>query len=594
MTSIADIKLYSIPQLEILAENMRKKILSTVFTNGGHLSSNLGIVELTIALHYVFSSPEDVFIFDTGHQTYPHKLLTRGVMFSKLRQYKGMSGFSSPKESIHDPFYNGHTGTSLSQALALAYARDKKGLNYHIIAILGDGSLNSGLTLEALTQIPKNLKNFIVIINDNKLAVSETIGSLFSTLQNPSIETKKEFFSHFNCEYQGPISGHHFKPLLDTFNHLKNAKHPIIVHVETKKGHGFDLASQDPVSYHGVKPFSNENTKKTTAFSDVFGQTLLKLIKTYPDLTVITPATQEGSGLNEFQKKHPQNFLDMGIAEGHTVCFSGAYALKNQPTILSIYSSFLQRALDNVFHDVSMQNSPLILAIDRAGLNSQDGASHHGIYDLGFLSMMPNMIISQPRSGAMLQDLLYEATHTKSPFAIRYPNQTTCKANDAMTRRPVGKAEVLYEGEMLLLIGVGQHVQTAFLVKDYLEPYGIIPTIVDPIYLKPFDHDLLEYLLETHPYVATIEETPLSGSFGQLFNQFVIQKRMKNVQVLNCVLSERFIEQGSHDELLKENELDPKSIAKNILKKFNLKLDEMKETCHDCCSSCSCGEKNQL
>lgn len=597
MTTIADIKLYSIQQLEILAENIRKKILSTVFTNGGHLSSNLGIVELTIALHYVFSSPEDTFIFDTGHQTYPHKLLTRGILFPKLRQYKGLSGFSSPKESIHDPFYNGHTGTSLSQALALAKVRDdKKGTNT-IIPILGDGSLNSGLTLEALSQIPENLSNFIVVVNDNKLAISETVGSFKSLLQNTgkdSTKVKQEFFSHFHLNYQGPVPGHNLKTLIETLTKLKNSEKPILLHVETEKGKGFDLAMQDPVNYHGVKPFTKENTKKYVSFSDVFGQTLIQLAATNPNLTVITPATQDGSGLKEFEKKYPHQFIDAGIAESHAVCFAGAYALKNHPTVLSIYSSFLQRAFDSVFHDVCMQSSPLILAIDRAGLNAQDGASHHGIYDLGFLSMMPNLIISQPRNGTVLQDLLYEATYTKSPFAIRYPNQNTSKVVEPMKRRPVGKAEVLYEGEMVLILAVGNHVSTAFLVKDYLEPYGIIPTIVDPIYLKPIDKDLFEFLLETHPYVVTIEEHALQGSFGSLFNQFVIQKRMKNIQILNCALPDKFIEQGSYSELLEENSLDAKTIAKNILKKFNLNSDEIKETCDDCSSSCSCREKNLL
>jgi 1-deoxy-D-xylulose-5-phosphate synthase len=466
-----DLQSLTLPELKIVAEEIRQTIIDVLSVNGGHLGSNLGIVELSIALHYVFHSPEDIFLFDVSHQTYPHKLLTgRGDKFHRIRQFKGLCGFSHPKESAHDHFFAGHAGTALSLALGTAKTRDLSGGSEHVIPILGDASLTCGLTLEALNNIPKDLKNMIVVLNDNNMSISRNVGAishiLSRFLSNPTsnkilyevesflskipnlggflakkghkiaeslknLVSTAPFFEQFGLSYVGPIDGHDIGKLIDVLTALKNSPHPILLHVLTTKGKGLATAIDNPTPFHGCKPFDKTTglfhiSSQKQTFPQIFGKHLSKMADEDPSLIAVTPAMPAGSCLEELMQNHPDRCLDVGIAEGHAVTFCGGMALSKKYKVLcSIYSTFLQRALDNLFHDVCLQELPVVFAIDRAGISGPDGSTHHGIYDMSFLQAMPNMVICQPRDGHVLKELLESAFSWNRPVAIRYPNMTT-------------------------------------------------------------------------------------------------------------------------------------------------------------------------
>jgi 1-deoxy-D-xylulose-5-phosphate synthase len=647
--SLSDLKKIPIDQLDLLAEECRKKIIEVLSKNGGHLSSNLGIVDLTIALHYVFSSPKDKLIFDTSHQTYTHKLLTgRKDRFSTLRKHKGINGFSDPSESPHDFFYSGHAGTSLSLALGLAKLRDLRNINLleqetfsqedflkkandtqnssnknneidqnpkdHLIPILGDASFNCGLTLEALNHIPKNLPSFIVILNDNKLAISQNTGHIknilsrflnnptsnkvYQDIQNllykipnygPSLAKQGQrlteslknlvspapFFEQFGLSYVGPIDGHDIQKLIETFSAVKNAQSPVIIHVLTTKGKGWKAVSENPIPYHGVKPFDIIEEKispspQEVTFPKIFGKTLVEIAKKDPSLVVLTPAMLEGSSLTSFMQEFPDRCFDVGIAEGHGVTFCGALAYKNQlKVVCSVYSTFLLRALDNVFHDVCLQEINVVFAIDRAGINGPDGSTHHGIYDISFLYTMPNMVIAQPRNGQLLKELLHSSFSWKRPVAIRYPNASTTEPLPTLRPRFMGKAEILVKGKELLIIPLGTMVLVASQVKDLLKEHDLYPTIVDPIFLKPLDSDLFYELLSSHKYIVTIEEHSLNFGLGTIMNNFILQNHLENLQVINFGIPDTFVKHGDNASLFKDLGLDAESITKKILRQFD-------------------------
>ena len=608
ITHPKDIQHFCVDELYVLSEEVRSRILEVLAQNGGHLASNLGIVELTIALHYCFSSPDDAFIFDTSHQTYAHKLLTgRQEQFTTLRQHKGISGFASPVESPHDHFFSGHAGTALS--LALGMAQTRKNIEQHVIPILGDASFTCGLILEALNHIPKNLQRFLIILNDNNMAISYTVGNIRNILSrfinNPTankayhevlsliekipalgpilasqgkkikesvknlINNAASFFEHFGLAYIGPIDGHDIRKMIDTFSKLKNINQPTLVHVITKKGKGLDEAEANPTPYHGVKPFYNKERPKTlTTFPKEFGKILVEMAQKDPSLHVVCPAMIEGSCLTEFQKLFPDRCYDVGIAEGHCITYAGGMSYnRSLHIVISVYSSFLQRGFDNLFHDICMQNFPVIFAIDRAALSGQDGISHHGIYDMSFLMTMPNLIIAQPRDGQLLQELLSSAFSWEKPVAIRYPNKTTPSPTLPLQKRKPSQAEILAEGSDILLISVGHMVDIAYKVREILEKENLSCCIVDPIFIKPFDEKLFSSLLEKFPCVATIEEHSLIGGFASLFNSFVVQKMPMQVQILNYGIPDIFVHHGSSEDLLQEIGLDAKSIAEDILLK---------------------------
>lgn len=615
LTSLNDLKALSINELNELANEIRERIIQVMSVNGGHLGSNLGAIELTIALHKVFDSPNDKFIWDVSHQTYTHKILTeRNKDFSKIRQYKGLCGFSNPKESPHDHFYAGHAGTAMSLALGVAKNRDLTGRKETIIPVIGDATLTCGMSLEALNNISKNLKNFMVILNDNNMSISQNVGAithilsrflssptsnkLYHELENivskiPSVgpalsrqghkltESMKNlvspaaFFEQFHLSYVGPVDGHSIEDLVDTFERLKGLDYPVLLHVMTKKGKGMEEAIKNPTPYHGAKPFDVTTgkflpvTSNKPTFPKIFGQQILKIAENDPSVVAVTPAMSCGSCLDEFMAKFPDRCLDVGIAEAHSVTFAGGISYGGRMKVVaSVYATFLQRAFDNLFHDVCLQELPVVFAIDRAGISGPDGSTHHGIYDISFLNAMPNMVITQPRDGRVLRELLNSSFSYGRPTAIRYPNLSTDDSEPKQLRE-LGKGEILREGSELLIVALGHMNSTALKVADELEKAGIKATVLDPVFVKPLDTDLLCSLLMTHTKIVTIEEHSAICGLGSIINHFLMGQGYQNVQVLNLGIPETFIEQGSHAELLKEIGLDVPQITNKIIKQFN-------------------------
>lgn len=617
VNSPEDIKQLCLSDLNRLSQEIRQRIIEILSVNGGHLASNLGAVELTIALHKVFGSPVDKFIWDVSHQTYAHKILTgRNNQFHAIRKFKGLCGFSHPKESPHDHFLAGHAGTALSLALGVAKNRDLTKRHEHVIPIIGDATLTCGMSLEALNNVPRDLKNFIIILNDNEMSISKNVGAitriLSRMLSNPTtnklyheidslvskipnygtmlakqgnkiteslknLVSPAAFFEQYGISYVGPVDGHDLKKLTDTFEALKNLDWPVVVHVLTNKGQGMEEAIKNPVSYHGAKPFDmgtgkflpNPSVKPT--FPKVFGSHILKMAEKDPSLVVITPAMSAGSMLDDFMKKIPERCLDVGIAEGHAVTYGGGLVYGKQiKVVVSIYSTFLQRAFDNLFHDVCLQELPVVFAIDRAGLAGPDGSTHNGIYDISFLNAMPNMIITQPRNGRVLKELLESCFSWGRPAAIRYPNMVTEDSGEPDRVRELAKGEVLSEGTDLLLICLGHMFNQGLEVKDRLKAFGVNATVLDPIFLKPLDVDLLRKLLLTHRCIVTIEEHSVVCGLGSLINNFLITEGYSNFQVINFGIPEAFIEQGSHAELMKEIGLTPEKMVERISLQFGL------------------------
>ncbi|MBI2743170.1 MAG: 1-deoxy-D-xylulose-5-phosphate synthase [Chlamydiales bacterium] len=569
-----DLQSLSLQKLNQLAGEIRQKIIDVLSINGGHLASNLGMVELSIALHYVFHSPEDKFIFDVSHQSYPHKLLTgRQEKFSKIRQFKGLSGFCNPKESAHDHFFAGHAGTALSLALGVAKNRDLTKRREHILPILGDASLTCGLTLEALNNIPKDLSRFIVILNDNNMAISNNVGAITSILSDAE---SPSFFNQFGLSYSGPVDGHDIEQLIATLKELKNQTKPILLHVHTVKGKGMDSASINPITYHGCRPFDKStgkfhpSTSSKQTFPQIFGRQILKMAENDPSLVTITPAMPAGSCLDEFMTQFPDRCLDVGIAEGHAVTFCGGIAYgKKMKVVACIYATFLQRALDNLFQDVCLQELPVLFALDRGGISPADGTTHHGIYDISFLNAMPNMVICQPRNGQLLKELMESAFNWNRPTAIRYPNLSTEEVDAPLERRELGTAEVLSRGRELLIVALGHMCQMALQVKELLKIAGVDATVVDPVFVKPLDSDLFCSILLNHRYVVTIEEHSLNGGLGMIFNSFLVRSGFTGHQVLNFGIPDTFLEQGTHAEILNEIGLNPEAISSKILQEFN-------------------------
>lgn len=611
-----DIKAYSLKELQQLSMEIRERIIEVLSINGGHLASNLGAVELTIALHKVFDSPEDKFIWDVSHQTYVHKLLTgRNNLFHTIRQHKGLCGFSQPKESPHDHFYAGHAGTALSLALGVAKNRDLTKRQEYIIPIIGDATLTCGMSLEALNNISRDLKRFIVILNDNAMSISKNVGAithiLSRILSNPTTnrlyqeidtivskipsygpmlakqghkisESLKNlfspaaFFEQYGLSYIGPIDGHDVKKLIDVFEGVRDSQWPVIIHVLTNKGQGMDEAIKNPISYHGAKPFNPDTGKflpvpaTQPTFPKIFGSTLLKMAESDPSVICVTPAMSAGSCLDDFMKKFPERCLDVGIAESHSITFSGGIAYgRKMKVVASIYATFLQRAFDNLFHDVCLQELPVVFAIDRAGISGPDGSTHHGIYDISFLNAMPNMIISQPRNGRVLKELLDSSFSWERPAAIRYPNLPTEDYEGALSYREAGKGEILAEGKDILIIALGHMNECALKVREMLLKQDIHATVMDPVFVKPLDAELLGQLLLTHKRIATIEEHSVVSGLGAILNNYLMSNGYRDIQMLNLGVPEIYIEQGGYKNLIDEIGLTPDKIARRIMDHFS-------------------------
>lgn len=611
--SPACLKTFSHSDLQRLSVEIRQRIIDVLSVTGGHLASNLGMVELTVALHRVFQAPTDRFIFDVSHQTYAHKLLTgRNADFPSLRQWGGVCGFSNPKESLYDHFYAGHAGTALSLALGVAKARDLNGSDEYVIPVIGDATLTCGLALEALNNISRQLKKFVVILNDNAMSISENVGAithiLSRLLSNPTTnklyhevesvlskiptvgpllahqgqkitESLKNlvspavFFEQYGLAYIGPIDGHDIKKLLDTFEGVKELPWPVVIHVLTTKGKGMEEAVKNPVSYHGARPFSKDtgkflpNPSSQPTFPKIFGAHLLDMARRDPDLVAITPAMSAGSCLDEMMRLFPDRCLDVGIAESHAVTFAGGLAFRSGKKVLvSIYSTFLQRALDPLFHDVCLQGLPVVFAIDRAGISGPDGPTHHGIYDLSFLQAMPNLVIAQPRDGRVLQELLESSFAWNRPSAIRYPNLPTQVGEPLpLIHREMGKGEVLVQGKGVLIVALGHMNEVAQKAMELLAKQGIFPTLLDPVFVKPLDEELLLALLKEHTQVVTIEEHSVVAGLGSCIRSFLAKMGIFSIDLLSLGIPDRFVDHGAYPDILEDVGLTPPQIAAAIV-----------------------------
>ncbi len=599
-----DIKGLSPEELPLLCQEVRTRIIDVLSSKGGHLASNIGSVEIIVALHKVFSSPEDKFIFDTSHQTYPHKILTgRNDQFHTIRSYQGLCGFASPDESPHDHFFAGHAGTALSLALGLASARDLQETKEYIVPVLGDAAFSCGLTLEALNNLPRHLRRFIIMLNDNDMFISESTGNINQFLRDYVKQNKNSleailgrllptkiprsqisFFEHFGLKYIGAIDGHNVNELVQALEHAKTIDGPVVIHAVTKKGYGMEKATEAPTLYHGVGCFDVETgdlhkkASSTQTFPQIFGEYLKEMGKEDEHLVVITPAMPHGACLTPFMEAFPSRSFDVGIAEGHAVTFGAGLAYQNRTrVVVSIYATFLQRALDNLFQDVCLQEIPMILALDRGGFSPSDGSTHHGVFDIGFLKSMPNQVIVQPRNGDVLRDLMYSAFSYQKVVAIRYPNQST-PHTPAYTpkHRPLGRGEVLRKGKDIVLIALGHLCDTAMEVASSLAKLGIEATVVDPIFVKPLDHELMFQLTLDHHHFVTIEEHAVTSGLGSVVSSFITQNGFSHVQLQMLGIPDRFIEHGDYQSLLKEVGLTPKQITEEILKQ----LQETHELSH--------------
>ncbi|OQY19475.1 MAG: 1-deoxy-D-xylulose-5-phosphate synthase [Desulfobacteraceae bacterium 4572_35.1] len=611
IASPADLKKFSIAQLENLAKELRAKIIATTAQNGGHLASSLGVVELTLALHYVFNSPTDKIVWDVGHQAYAHKLLTgRFANFDTLRQLDGISGFPKRNENPHDCFDVGHSSTSISAALGMAIGRDSKQLDNKVIAVIGDGSLTAGMAYEALNNAGGLDRDLIIILNDNDMSISPNVGALSSFLSRKMtsrffVRFKKEteiflnsvprfgkdlvqlarrtedsfkafvtpgmLFEAFGIEYVGPIDGHNLNELVETLNNVSKLQGPTLIHTITKKGKGYKPAEENPSLFHGVGPFNQETgtvipaKTNTISYTTMFGKYLCQLAEQNKQIVAITAAMSSGTGLIDFAKKFPTRFFDVGIAEQHAVTMAAGMACEGLRPVVTIYSTFLQRAYDNVLHDVCLQNLPVTFAIDRGGLVGADGPTHHGVFDLSYLRHMPNISVMVPRDGDELKRAMLTATTVNGPFAYRYPRGNIQIRSDKRETEPIeiGTGEQLRSGDDATIIALGPCVQTALLAANILSKDNINIGVIDARFLKPLDTNIIINAAQTNSNIITIEENVLAGGFGSAVMELLEQKQIYP-KVLRIGLPDKFIEQGSQEELRNRYGLDADSIAAQI------------------------------
>jgi 1-deoxy-D-xylulose-5-phosphate synthase len=558
-----DVKKLDMEELERLCGEIREEILATVSKNGGHLASNLGVVELTLALHYVFDLPRDKVVWDVGHQSYPHKLLTgRKDRFHTLRQYEGISGFPKRDESPYDAFDSGHSGTSISSALGMAEARRQRGEEGRVIAVIGDGSMTAGLAFEGLNQAGHLDRDLIVVLNDNEMSISPNVGALSSYLNRlmtgefvnrfrheiksfletlpgigkPVFHFVKQaeeslkgllmpglLFEELGLQYIGPIEGHRLDYLIETFQNIKRLRGPLLVHVITKKGKGYAPAEKNPSRFHGVVPFRVETGEPRTpsvgnapSYTEVFGETLCQLAREERRLIAITAAMQSGTGLERFSKEFPDRFYDIGIAEQHAVTFAAGLALEGMRPVVAIYSTFLQRAYDQVHQDVCLQNLPVVFALDRGGIVGEDGPTHHGLFDYSYLRSIPNLVVMVPKDEEEFRHMIKTAIGCPVPVAFRYPRGRGegVRRSTALQSLELGKAEVLRGGEDVLIVAIGSTVHPSLRAAERLEAEGIHAAVINSRFLKPLDGELLCDWAERTGRVLTVEENVLMGGFG--------------------------------------------------------------------------------
>ncbi len=565
-----NLKLLKLPELEQLALGIRQHIIATVIENGGHMASNLGVVELTLALHTVFDSPRDKLIWDVSHQCYTHKLLTGRVHdFGTLRRYRGISGYTEPRESVHDVFTAGHVGTSISSALGIVAARDLQGADFHVIAIIGDGSVTAGMALEGFNHAGYLQKRFIVVLNDNEMSISPSVGAIANHLDAPPA-TSPTLWETLGFHYIGPVDGHDLAALQEQLRAAKAiADKPVVVHVRTQKGKGYHPAEENPEKWHGVAPKTTTSTS-APSYSQIFGDTVTAMAQVDKRVVAITAAMPAGTGLSSFARAFPQRFFDVGIAEQHAVTFAAGLAVQGMRPVAAIYSSFLQRAYDQLIHDVALQNLPVIFAIDRGGIVGDDGRTHQGAFDLAYLRSIPNFTVMAPKDEAELVEMLWTALTVNGPVAIRYPRGVgEGVALPAQPQAlPVGQAEMLRAGADLAILAIGSTVYPAMEAAKALSSLGVEAAVVNARFVKPLDGDLLKSLALNFNRLVTVEEGALAGGFGSAVMELLEARGLNYVTLKRLGLPDQFIEHGDRSFFLKQYNLDAAGIVSTIQRTF--------------------------
>ncbi|MCQ4701215.1 1-deoxy-D-xylulose-5-phosphate synthase [Mediterraneibacter gnavus] len=605
-----DIKQLKPEELEKLAEEIRQFLVEKISVTGGHLASNLGVVELTMALHLAFELPQDKMIWDVGHQSYTHKILTgRRAGFDDLRKYGGMSGFPKRKESECDAFDTGHSSTSISAGLGYVAARDIKGEEHSVISIIGDGAMTGGMAYEALNNASRLKSNFIIVLNDNNMSISENVGGMSrylnglrtaeaytglkkgveDTLMKIPVQGEKilyqmkktksglkqlfvpgMFFEDMGITYLGPVDGHDIRKLYKTFQEARRVDHAVLVHVLTKKGKGYGPAEENPSRFHGIVPFdieTGEAKEKSSkdSYTDIFSKVFCDIAKQNDAVVGITAAMADGTGLARFARMFPDRFFDVGIAEEHALTFAAGLAAGGLKPVVAVYSSFLQRAFDQAIHDVCLQNLPVMIAVDRAGLVGSDGETHQGLFDLSFLNMIPNMTILSPKNRWEMADMVRFCADFQYPVALRYPRGAAYEGLSAF-RTPIvyGKSEILYEEEDIAVIFVGHMAELAVQVRDRLKEIGYHCSLINARFVKPLDTEMLEALTKDHRLFVTIEENVLSGGFGEQVLHYVSRAKL-DVGVRCIGIPDDYVEHGNVDLLRREVGLDAETIVKQII-----------------------------
>ncbi|MEN6348403.1 MAG: 1-deoxy-D-xylulose-5-phosphate synthase [Syntrophomonas sp.] len=608
-----DLKKLNLKQMNQLAEEIRSLLIKSVSECGGHLASNLGVVELTLALHYVFDTSKDKIIWDVGHQAYVHKILTgRKSRIHSLRQYGGISGFPKHEESIHDAFNTGHSSTSISAALGMALARDLKKEKHSVVAVIGDGALTGGMAFEALNHAGQQNCDLTVILNDNEMSISRNVGAMSAYLNrlrtDPSYTRTKEeienilhripgighnlarvagrfkdtvkylmvpgiIFEELGFTYIGPVNGHNLVELRTVLSNSRKMKGPILLHVITQKGCGYEPALENPDLFHGIGPFDidtgNQLKKSMKTYTEIFGEFMVEKAKNDPRLVGITAAMTGGTGLETFAHHFPERFFDVGICEQHAVTMAAGMAREGLKPVVAIYSTFLQRAYDQILHDVALQNLPVIFAIDRAGLVGEDGPTHHGVFDLSYLRNIPNMTIMAPANENELLDMLYTAFHIDGPAAIRYPRGVGEGVKISKERHllEVGKARLLCEGRDMVIAAVGRAVGIAQDVRQILNSRGICPLLLDARFIKPLDQERLFTLAKSFKRFVCIEDNCLAGGFGSAVTEALTEGGFKT-DILRIGIPDEFVEHGKVDLLFDALGMDSESIVETIITRW--------------------------
>ena len=621
-----DIKTLNETELKALAEEIRRFLIEKISHTGGHLASNLGVVELTMALFLAFDLPRDKVIWDVGHQSYTHKILSgRKDNFDGLRQYGGLSGFPKRKESPFDAFDTGHSSTSISAGLGMALGRDVRGENYSVISVIGDGALTGGMAYEALNNAAQIKKNFIIVLNDNNMSISKNVGGISRYLSNLRAdegynELKKSvvaalrsipmvgngmvqtltrtkngikqlfipgmWFENMGVTYIGPVDGHDVRQLVKIFREAKKMDRAVLIHVLTKKGKGYQPAEKNPSAFHGVEPFNPDTgkplaTKIYPTYTDVFSKTICQIAAEDSRVAAVTAAMPGGTGLSRFEKLYPDRFFDVGIAEEHAVTSAAGMAAAGLKPVVAVYSSFLQRAYDQILHDVCIQNLPVLFCVDRAGLVGSDGETHQGIFDLSFLSSIPNMSVMAPKNLWELREMLRFGVEYEGPLAIRYPRGQAYRGlKEFLAPVEYGKSELIYEESEFALLAVGSMVSTAEHVRFKLKKMGVSCSLINGRFVKPVDTDIVDYLAENHRVIVTLEENVLRGGYGEQITDYV-QKRYKEIEVLNIALPDAYVEHGNVSLLRSDLGIDSDSVLKKITERFLKDREPQAGSCSD-------------